>query len=286
MEVFEDKNKRDSLIVTSIIYLLLVLLLFISGLKYLDPPPEGGIAVNFGTSDVGAGDVQPTEPIKTAPQQATPPPPQESEPTPTETSEEAVVTQDNEDAPVIEEKKEEKKKKVEEEKKKEPQPKETIEKIKEPEPEPEPTPSQNVTDAMKSILAGKEQDGKESQGEGDDKEGGDKGNPDGDFNATSYYGSGKGLDGDGNYRLGGRKAETKTTYKQKCNESGVVVVRIEVNPQGIVTKVEAGIKGTTNFSKCLLEPAERAARDTKFNADDKAPSRQVGEITYEFRLSE
>lgn len=286
MEAFNDKNKRDSLIITSIIYVLLILLLFISGLKYLDPPPEGGIAVNFGTSEVGSGDVQPTEPVKTAPQQATPPPPQESEPTPTETSEEPVVTQDNEDAPVIEEKKEEKKKKVEEEKKKEPQPEETIEKVKEPEPEPEPTPSQNVTDAMKSILAGKEQDGADSEGEGDDAQGGDKGNPDGDFNATSYYGTGKGLDGDGNYRLGGRKAVTKTKYVQECNETGVVVVRIEVNQQGIVTKTEAGIKGTTNRSKCLLEPAERAARETKFNADDKAPSTQVGEIIYEFRLSE
>jgi len=286
MEVFEDKNKRDSLIITSILYLLLILLLFISGLKYLDPPPEGGIAVNFGTSDVGSGDVQPTEPIKTAPQQATPPPPQESEPTPTETSEDPVVTQDNEDAPVIEEKKEEKKKEVKEEKKKEPQPQETPEKVKEPEPEPEPTPSQNVTDAMKSILAGKEQDGADSKGEGDDKQGGDKGNPDGDFNATSYYGTGKGLDGDGNYRLGGRKALSKTKYVQDCNETGVVVVRIEVNQQGVVTKVEAGVRGTTNYSKCLLEPAERAARDTKFNPDSKAPSRQVGEITYEFRLSE
>lgn len=286
MEAFNNKNKRDSLIITSILYLLLILLLFISGLKYLDPPPEGGIAVNFGTSDVGSGDVQPTEPIKTAPQQATPPPPQESETTPTETSEEPVVTQDNEDAPVIEEKKEEKKKKEEEEKKKEPQPKETIEKVKEPEPEPEPTPSQNVTDAMKSILAGKEQDGADNKGEGNDVQGGDKGNPDGDFNATSYYGTGKGLDGDGNYRLGGRKAVNKTKYVQECNESGIVVVRIEVNQQGIVTRVEAGIRGTTNFSTCLLEPAERAARDTKFNPDAKAPSRQIGEITYDFRLSE
>jgi outer membrane biosynthesis protein TonB len=286
MEVFEDKNKRDSLIITSILYLFLILLLFISGLKYLDPPPEGGIAVNFGTSDAGSGEVQPTEPVKTAPQQSTPPPPQESEPTPTETSEEPVVTQDNEDAPVIEEKKKEKKREVKEEKKKEPQPKETPEKVKEPEPEPEPTPSKNVTDAMKSILAGKEQDGNDSKGEGDDKQGGDKGDPDGDFNATSYYGKGKGLDGDENYRLGGRKALSKTKYVQDCNETGVVVVRIEVNQQGVVTKVEAGVRGTTNYSKCLLEPAERAARDTKFNADAKAPSRQVGEVTYEFRLSE
>lgn len=285
MEVFKDKNKRDSLIITSILYLLLLLLLFISGLKYLDPPPEGGIAVNFGTSDVGSGDVQPTEQVRTAPQETTPPPPQESEPTPTETTEEPVVTQESEDAPVIEEKKDKKEKKVEEEKPKQ-ETTEVKETPKEPEPEPDPTPSQSVRDAMKNVLSGKEQDGQETKGEGDDKEGGDKGKPDGDLDANSYYGKGKGLDGDGNYLLGGRKAVTKTKYKQDCNESGVVVVRIEVNRQGEVTRVEAGVRGTTNFSKCLLEPAERAARNTKFNPDSKAPASQVGEIIYDFRLSE
>ena len=43
--------------------------MFYFGMTYLDPPEEFGIAVNFGTSDVGMGDIQPTEPLKSDPQE-------------------------------------------------------------------------------------------------------------------------------------------------------------------------------------------------------------------------
>ena len=39
--------------------LILVLLLFIVGPKYLDPPEEYGVAVNFGTTDFGRETLQP-----------------------------------------------------------------------------------------------------------------------------------------------------------------------------------------------------------------------------------
>ena len=71
-------------------------------MRYLDPAPESGIAVNFGTTDTGQGNIQPTEAIKSAPKVTTPPPTAEPEPE----VKEDVVTQDTEDAPVI--KKEEK----------------------------------------------------------------------------------------------------------------------------------------------------------------------------------
>ena len=48
---------------------ILLFLVFTLGLRYLDPPIEYGVAVNFGTSDVGSGDVQPTEPIKSSPEE-------------------------------------------------------------------------------------------------------------------------------------------------------------------------------------------------------------------------
>ncbi|MEZ4874635.1 MAG: hypothetical protein R2793_04100 [Flavobacteriaceae bacterium] len=41
--------------ITVILHVILLLLLFYFGLKYLDPPPENGIAVNFGTTDFGKG---------------------------------------------------------------------------------------------------------------------------------------------------------------------------------------------------------------------------------------
>ena len=47
-----------------------------------------------------------------------------------------------------------------------------------------------------------------------------------------------------------------------------------------------GVRGTTNNSKCLLDPAKRAALATKFNKDGKAPFKQIGKIIYRFSLSE
>ena len=67
---FLDTNyKRKSAAITSAIMCLLLIAIFFVGMKYLDPPEEYGIAVNFGTSDFGMGDVQPTEPLKSAPQE-------------------------------------------------------------------------------------------------------------------------------------------------------------------------------------------------------------------------
>jgi len=263
--------------ITVILHVAILILLFYVGLSYLDPPPENGIAINFGTMDVGSGKKQPSEKIKTAPK------PTETKPVVQEKSEikEEVVTQDIEDAPVIkkEEIKEEKEEVVEEE-------------IKEPEPEvipeiePDPTPDKSTTDALSSLINGPKSDGIETGGEGDDKIGGDKGDPDGDPNSKSYYGTGMGLDGDGNYLLGGRKALLKKKIVQDCNEAGTVVVSIEVDTNGRVIKAMAGVRGTTNNSPCLLDPAKRSALATRFNKDDKAPSKQIGKIIYRFSLSE
>ncbi len=104
--------------------------------------------------------------------------------------------------------------------------------------------------------------------------------------SSAYYGNGSGLDGDGNYRLGGRKALNKEKIPQDCNESGLVVVQIKVNQAGQVISVIPGQRGTTNSATCLTEPARRAALATRFNSDSNAPSVQVGYITYNFKLSE
>lgn len=262
--------------ITVVLHVIILILLFYVGFSYLDPPPENGIAVNFGTMDTGSGKVQPIEKIKTAPK------PTETKPVVQQKTEikEEVVTQDTEDAPVI--KKEEKKEVVKEIVKE--VPKEEPKKIEEKKLDPK--PDKSTTDALSSLINGPKNDGKAEGGKGDDKTGGDKGNPNGDPNAKSYYGNGKGLDGDGNYLLGGRKALSKKKFVQECNEAGTVVVSIEVDRTGKVISATPGVRGTTNNSKCLLEPAKRAALATKFNKDDKAPSKQIGKIIYRFSLSE
>lgn len=271
MSLLDTKHKKKSMTITVILHVIILLLLLFFGFTYLDPPPENGIAVNFGTTDYGKGNIQPTQPIKTAPKQSSP------EPVPqvkTEVKEE-VITQDSEDAPVIQ--KEEKKQEVIETPNETPK-KEVVKK-------PDPTPDKSTKDALSSFINGPKNDGDAKGGEGDDNKAGDKGDPNGDPNASSYYGTGKGLDGDGNYLLGGRKPLTKPRNPQECNEAGKVVVSIEVDRNGNVLKAVPGVRGTTNNTKCLLDKAKENALKTKFNSDTKAPTKQIGKIIYNFSLS-
>ncbi|HEA28850.1 MAG TPA: energy transducer TonB [Leeuwenhoekiella sp.] len=277
MPFLDTVHKRKSFTITTIIYALFILLLFFVGMTYLDPPPESGIAINFGTSATGQGNVQPKAAVASAPRNTAP----EPEPQKTAEVKEEVVTQETEEAPVIkDEPKKEVKKPVTEKPKEEP--KKPAEEPK----KPDPKPDKSTTDALSSILNGPKSEGSAKGGEGNDGKPGDKGDPNGSPEASSYYGQGKGLDGDGNYQLGGRKALSKPKRVQECNEAGIVVVSIEVDREGNVIKATPGVRGTTNNSKCLLDPAKAAALATRFNADSEAPSRQIGKIIYKFSLSD
>ena len=273
MSFLDTRHKKKSLIITVLIHVVILILLFFLGMSYLDPPIEQGIAINFGSTETGSGNIQPTNAIISTPKQAEPEPATQSK---SEIKEE-VVTQNTEDAPVI--KKEETQKEQNSTPKKEEPKKETPKK-------PDPTPDKSTSDALDNLINGPKSDGISKGGEGNDTKPGDKGNPEGDPNAKSYYGTGKGLDGDGNYLLGGRKALNKEKFVQDCNEAGTVVVSIEVDRSGKVTHATAGVRGTTNNSKCLLDPAKRAALATRFNSDEEAPTKQIGKIIYRFKLSQ
>lgn len=293
----DTNHKRKSFVLTLLVHLAIIFLLFYMSLSYINPEEESGIAVNFGTTETGSGKVQPNKPIKSAPKQTTSestsstPEPQEETPQ----IEDKVVTQDLDDALVFEKKPKKKPKKKEDEPKKKPKPSDQkpsknqteekpVKKVEEKKPDPK--PDKSTLDILNNFSNGPKSDGQAKGGEGDDRSPGDKGRPDGDLNAKSYYGTGKGLDGDGNYRLGGRKALNKEKFIQDCNESGIVVVKIEVNQSGKVIRATPGMKGTTNSASCLMEPAKRAALATRFNNDSKAPAKQVGTIVYQFKLSE
>src|SRR5690606_19254045 len=265
----DTEHKRKSMIITVSLHVLLIIVLLFAGMKYMDPPIMQGIAINFGTSDTGMGDVQPLDKLESAPQPST-----ATTNTASPEVKDEVVTQDVVDAPVIKEKID--KKPTES----------TILDKKEETKKPDPKPDKATTDALTNILQGTKNDGTAKGGEGNDHTPGDKGSPDGDPNATSYYGSGKGLDGDGNYQLGGRRALNKERFIQECNEAGTVVVSIEVDRNGKVINATPGVRGTTNTAPCLMEPARRAALATKFNPDEKAPTKQVGKIIYRFSLSD
>ena len=50
-------------------------------------------------------------------------------------------------------------------------------------------------------------------------------------------------------------------------------------------EAQTGLKGSTNNSKCLLDACKEAALKTKWEADENAPEKQVGNISYNFRMN-
>lgn len=295
MSYLDTPYKRKSAIATTIVMVLLLLLIFTFGLKYFDPPLEYGIAVNFGTSNVGSGNIQPTEPLKSASteeevedvveetqEEVVEETVAETEPTSAPTEE--VITQDSEESIKIKKQEEAKRKAEEADRQKKLEAERIIKQRKaaEEKKKAEEAAKRKRLDDMMGGL--NNSDGNATGGEGDDNQAGDKGNPNGDPNASGYYGNGGGGSG-GNYRLGNRKAVSKPKPTYDCNEQGRVVVSISVDNSGRVISAQAGIKGTTNSAPCLLTRAKEAALKTKFNSDSKAPTKQVGSIIYNFTLS-
>ena len=259
MKFLETPEEKKSFGITTALFVIMLILFTFLGLTYMDPPPENGIAVNFGNSDTGSGDVQPIEPPKAAEEIP------QSQP---EASQEQILTQEAE-APITATKTEKPKKDTK--------------------PTPE-TPKKTVNSALDRIKNAKKAEGEGKTSHGDDADGnGDKGNPNGSLYANSFYGSGTG-DGTGTgkgtgWGLAGRKLAGNSKKVQDCNESGKVVVKIWVNNQGNVIRAERA-QGTTNTNPCLVNPALETAKTFKWQADPNAPETQIGFVVVNFQLGE
>lgn len=265
MKYLDTKEEKKSFVITSILFVILFILFFYLGLTSLDPPPENGIAINFGTTEFGSGDIQPTEAIQSAPQ-----------PTAAKaaaSSEDEILSQDIEEAVVM--------KAV---KKAKPTKQVATEEVKH-RPKESPKPSQSTSDALSSLINGPKSDGKAKGGEGPDNTAGDKGSLNGNPYANSYYGSGGGTGNGSGWGLNGRNISARGKEVQKCNEFGTVVVQITVNRSGNVIAAKY-TKGTTNTNPCLIEPALATARKYKWQPDSNAPETQIGFITVNFKLGE
>ena len=68
----------------------------------------------------------------------------------------------------------------------------------------------------------------------------------------------------------------------KCEGSGLIEVSIVVDQKGRVVQADVDQQGASISEICLSEAAKNAALRTRFNADYKAATRQVGTITYHF----
>ena len=297
MKYFETIHERNSARITALISVLIILLLFVVGTQYMDPPEEYGIAVNFGTTDFGSGDVQPTKPIKSEPREVKEQPqetvkqPEQKQPeaAATKTKAEDVLTENNDEAIAIKKQKEAdaNAKKIADAKAKaqaEADAKAKAEADKIAKEQAEKEAKKKKLDAL--IGGVSKSEGTETGGEGNDNKAGDKGQLDGDPYAASYFGEPGSGNGGVGYGLRGRGAPTKEVFRQDCNESGMVIVKIVVNRNGDVIEATPGVKGTTNTASCLLEPAKKIALSHKWRADSKAPTKQIGFVKVNFNLGQ
>lgn len=289
MSVALDIHQRKGALKTILIGIVLLLILLFFGLRHYDPPLERGIIIALGTSEgttalsssksaqstesstqQEASISEPTEVIEEVDRDTADN--TEVESTPTEAqiqestqeitpAEEELLVAETSEVPVVSQQ--------------------------------EPKPDAATAEALKRVLSGQSTSLPNTQNNQDtsaDPAAQDNeltlGAPEGSPLSESPYNLGIGLDGDGNYLLGGRRALYKEVIIQECNQAGRVVVSIEVNQKGEVVTAMPGVRGTTNNAPCLLDPARRAALATQFNPDLKAPSRQIGKIIYVFRLSQ
>ena len=291
---FEISNdEKKSLALTIVTYLLLLLLLFLfrfwppANMKLMGGGGGGGIEMNFGDSDFGMGNNYKSEVTNVKDQVKV---------APVATPDEDVISDDNADDNVVVPKKDNIKTKPIPVKK---DVKPVVVK---------PKVSKSANDALSSILGNK-------GGDGNDTKSGNKGSANGNLNSNGYYGNGSGTgsgggngsgngtgsgsgsgsgNGSGNgggngsgsgYSLGNRKALNKPQPDYTCQEQGRVAVQVSVDRNGNTISVTAGVQGTTNTAKCLLDQAKIAAMNTKWQPDSNAPEKQVGKIIYTFSLN-
>lgn len=255
--MLQTKHEKKALVESTVVMAILIALMFITGLQYLDPPPPGNIAINFGTMDEGSGLIQPPEPAA-APKPKSPAQPRSKKRKPLLTSRHnkaPVIKSTKSSSPTHSSNSPAKSKKI------------------------KPQPSDEARKALNNLFKNHR-----SASEGDNKKSaGDQGNPKGDRTSNSRIGSAQGSGGiGGNYFLGNRKALTKPKPAYKCNETGRVVVIIKVNRQGKVVEAWQG-RGTT-ASSCLTRAAIEAAYKTRWEPDPKAEPIQIGKIIYDFKL--
>lgn len=288
-----SSDQKKSLAISILLYATMLLILFF--IRFWPPTnmdelagggSGGGVTVNFGNSDFGSGANYKSEILDVKNQTRLT--------SAKSTTEEAILSQENstEESVVIPTKEKTKKKPtvaVKEETK--------LVVV-------QPKVSDNTNDALSSILKGSNKGG-----DGDDKAAGNKGKTNGSLSSNGNYGaggngtgtgigtgtgygSGSGSGGTGGgsgggvgYSLGNRKALSKPAPKYTCNEQGKVVVEVSVDRTGRTVNAVAGVKGTTNTAKCLLDQARIAAMNTKWDASSDAPEKQVGKIVYNFNLN-
>lgn len=259
MEILQEKNSRAGVIGTILFHLLLLLLFIQFGMTYQDPPEEnaGGMVINFGTSDEGMGDVQPSSTENTTSSEnatqsetTTPNSAQENALTTTEESVEMNASQSN-----------------------------TTSQQTTTQQQTEPTVDENLSNALNAL----NNPNNNSTGDGNTGTPGDQGDESGDPNSNNYTGGGS---GDGvNYDLTGRSMVKVKKPNNPTQEDGKVVVEIVVDKNGKVIRATPGARGSSTTNPTLYKISKEAALEARFNVKADAPAEQKGTMTFVYILN-
>ncbi len=275
MKFLDSPHKKKSAALTAIMAVLLVILFFVLGLTYYDPPVTYGMEVNFGALSQRNKNFQSKIPTESKPL-----------PSRTKISNKKLNKKVLSPNVLTEEKSTVKAPKNNETKKENQLPNENKENKRE-------LTSVNikpkVSEKTKNVVSNLLNNNKEiydKKGEGYDGVKLDEGKIEGDPYSRSYYDSNGISEIAKNYGLNGRTLKSNGKVVQDCNQEGTVVVRITVNKKGNVIYAEPGVKGSTNTHPCLMSPAKKTALLHKWHPDDKAPELQTGFVLIKFELGE
>lgn len=311
------KLKKNNLLagVGSILFhAFILIILFFTVMKAVVPEEDGGVMVNFGTLDEGAGtfepegtpaaeeapevtpeEVAPTPPPTTPPAPPTPPTP------PKPRQAEKLITQDREESVAIaqQKKKEAERKRKEEEtrrqealrKQQDEQRRQDDIRRKEAERKAEATrkaeaerrrqaeEQRKKEQAIRDRVAGAfGKNNQSNQGSAKSNNSGNQGSPFGNTNRGANKGVGSGFSLSGRSIGAGGLPHPAYTVQ----EEGVIVVNIVVDPAGNVIAADIG-KGTNIDNGSMRRSAIEAARRAKFNSIESS-NNQSGTITYRYSL--
>ncbi len=255
-------ERQYGILGTFIIHNIIVLILLFTYITLSKPSPfEGGILINFGDVESAGGINEPALNNQTSVAA--------SAPAQTAETEEGLMTQDFEEAPSVKK----------------------SETVKKPDKKTVSQPVKTTTTAVtktpvvnkKALYSSKGQSTTESgTSEGIYKGTGNMGEADGSPESDNY---GKGLGGGGAVAsLNGRNPLHLQKPEFNIQREGIVVVEIAVDRSGRVISATPGVKGSTLVDNTLYAAAKKAALESKFNLKEDAAERQVGTITYHFKL--
>ncbi len=262
---YYNPDKRTGRVVASIatlLYFLTLAVLFVLVRFTLPEEQEmgNGMLIDFGTVAEAGGASDPS--VSEVDQQSASQP--SSTPQPTDPQ----VTSDDEEAPEI----------AQQQKPTKVQQSQTQQPTTKPAEQTEQAPQRQVN--KRALFSGRTQ-GSTSPSEGTSEGAGNQGEQGGSPEG-SHEGMGQGSNG--SFDLAGRGLiGTLPSADYPSNYSGKVVVEIEVDREGRVTKARYREKGSTTNAGVLRKAAEDAARKARFTPSETNDI-QVGTITYVFKL--